>query len=284
MCFKPCSIYSLSILLSVSLSNSSLKKKRTRSIFSSLFCCLRSYDAEPPATPNNNSSPLPPPVEENGAPPKVRRPNILFTQGVITVSQMRIDSETSASASHRHVWFADVKQKSSQLSLSFSVQTVSHLSELLSICLVVQHLISSPVCFLCLHLSCPSVTRLRSSLSPVYVWFHSTPCRLSVRSRMPHGAPHHCTLESTFEAALWTVMHFAWWMLACTVYYTTSEAPGKPNVFPHNYRLRHFQHVLAMPTLLLFNYWEYDCFWFDNASVFHCILVRFKGAEQNFLH
>ncbi|XP_016341582.1 CTD small phosphatase-like protein isoform X1 [Sinocyclocheilus anshuiensis] len=54
----------------VSLSNSSLKKKRTRSIFSSLFCCLRSYDAEPPATPNNNSSPLPPPVEENGAPPK----------------------------------------------------------------------------------------------------------------------------------------------------------------------------------------------------------------------
>ncbi|XP_043077063.1 CTD small phosphatase-like protein isoform X2 [Puntigrus tetrazona] len=54
----------------VSLSNSSLKKKRTRSIFSSLFCCLRSYDAEPPAAPNNNSSPLPPPVEENGAPPK----------------------------------------------------------------------------------------------------------------------------------------------------------------------------------------------------------------------
>uniref|UniRef100_A0A8C1IF12 Mitochondrial import inner membrane translocase subunit TIM50 n=2 Tax=Cyprinus carpio TaxID=7962 RepID=A0A8C1IF12_CYPCA len=54
----------------VSLSNSSLKKKRTRSIFSSLFCCLRSYDAEPPATPNNNSSPLPSPVEENGAPPK----------------------------------------------------------------------------------------------------------------------------------------------------------------------------------------------------------------------
>uniref|UniRef100_A0A8C1BEQ2 Mitochondrial import inner membrane translocase subunit TIM50 n=2 Tax=Cyprinus carpio TaxID=7962 RepID=A0A8C1BEQ2_CYPCA len=54
----------------VSLSNSSLKKKRTRSIFSSLFCCLRSYDAEPPTAPNNNSSPLPPPVEENGAPPK----------------------------------------------------------------------------------------------------------------------------------------------------------------------------------------------------------------------
>ncbi|TRY53854.1 hypothetical protein DNTS_002804 [Danionella cerebrum] len=54
----------------VSLSNSSLKKKRTRSIFSSLFCCLRSYDADPPSIPNNNSSPLPAPVEENGAPPK----------------------------------------------------------------------------------------------------------------------------------------------------------------------------------------------------------------------
>lgn len=64
----------LSVLFLVSLSNSSLKKKRTRSIFSSFFCCLRSYDAEPPATPNNNSSPLPPPVEENGAPPKVRLP------------------------------------------------------------------------------------------------------------------------------------------------------------------------------------------------------------------
>ncbi|XP_056599469.1 CTD (carboxy-terminal domain, RNA polymerase II, polypeptide A) small phosphatase-like b isoform X1 [Triplophysa dalaica] len=54
----------------VSLSNGSLKKKRTRSIFSSLFCCLRSPDVETPASPNNNSSPLPPPVEENGAPPK----------------------------------------------------------------------------------------------------------------------------------------------------------------------------------------------------------------------
>ncbi|XP_051984385.1 CTD (carboxy-terminal domain, RNA polymerase II, polypeptide A) small phosphatase-like b isoform X2 [Xyrauchen texanus] len=54
----------------VSLSNCSLKKKRTHSIFSSLFCCLRSYDAEPPVIPNNSSIPLPPPVEENGALPK----------------------------------------------------------------------------------------------------------------------------------------------------------------------------------------------------------------------
>ncbi|XP_062385338.1 CTD (carboxy-terminal domain, RNA polymerase II, polypeptide A) small phosphatase-like b isoform X1 [Sardina pilchardus] len=53
----------------VSLSSSSVKKQRSRSIFSSLFCCFRSYDAEPPAT-NNNTSALPPPVEENGAPPK----------------------------------------------------------------------------------------------------------------------------------------------------------------------------------------------------------------------
>ncbi|XP_030629554.1 CTD (carboxy-terminal domain, RNA polymerase II, polypeptide A) small phosphatase-like b isoform X2 [Chanos chanos] len=53
----------------VSLSNCSLKKKRSRSIFSSLFCCFRSYHVEPPAT-NNNTSTLPPPVEENGAPPK----------------------------------------------------------------------------------------------------------------------------------------------------------------------------------------------------------------------
>ncbi|XP_012683379.1 CTD (carboxy-terminal domain, RNA polymerase II, polypeptide A) small phosphatase-like b isoform X2 [Clupea harengus] len=53
----------------VSLSSSSLKKQRSRSIFSSLFCCFRSYDGEPPAT-NNNTSALPPPLEENGAPPK----------------------------------------------------------------------------------------------------------------------------------------------------------------------------------------------------------------------
>lgn len=99
----------------------------------------------------------------------------------------------SACASYNHVWFADIKQKSSQLSLSFSVQTLSHLSELLSICLVVQHLISSPVCFLCLHLSCPSVTRLRSSLSPVYVWFNSTRavCLCALACRMERRTTVH---------------------------------------------------------------------------------------------
>uniref|UniRef100_A0A8C9YU86 Mitochondrial import inner membrane translocase subunit TIM50 n=1 Tax=Sander lucioperca TaxID=283035 RepID=A0A8C9YU86_SANLU len=50
-------------------SNSSIKKQRSRSIFSTLFCCFRNYNVEPPAT-NTNTSSLPPPVEENGSPPK----------------------------------------------------------------------------------------------------------------------------------------------------------------------------------------------------------------------
>ncbi|XP_073485608.1 CTD small phosphatase-like protein isoform X1 [Aquarana catesbeiana] len=49
----------------VSQCNISLKKQRNRSIFSSLFCCFRSYSVEPPSS-NNNTSPLPPLVEENG--------------------------------------------------------------------------------------------------------------------------------------------------------------------------------------------------------------------------
>lgn len=161
-------------------------------------------------------------------------PNILFIRAVITWDQMRIDPETLLLCL-AVMCVLLMLNRSHQLFLFVSVQTVSHVSELLSICLVVQHLISSPVCFLCFHLSCPSVTRLRSSLSPVYVWLHSTSCRLSVCSCMPHGASHHCTLKSSFEAALWTVMHFAWWMLAFTVYFTTSTATRKPNVFPHNY-------------------------------------------------
>ncbi|XP_051809443.1 CTD small phosphatase-like protein isoform X2 [Acanthochromis polyacanthus] len=50
-------------------SNSSLKKQRSRSIFSTFFCCFRNYNVEPPAA-NTNTSSLPPPVEENGSPPK----------------------------------------------------------------------------------------------------------------------------------------------------------------------------------------------------------------------
>uniref|UniRef100_A0A1A8LFL3 protein-serine/threonine phosphatase n=1 Tax=Nothobranchius pienaari TaxID=704102 RepID=A0A1A8LFL3_9TELE len=48
-------------------SNNSLKKQRSRSIFSTFLCCFRNYNVEPPAT--NTSSP-PPPFLENGSPPK----------------------------------------------------------------------------------------------------------------------------------------------------------------------------------------------------------------------
>uniref|UniRef100_A0A3B4GPA1 CTD (carboxy-terminal domain, RNA polymerase II, polypeptide A) small phosphatase-like b n=1 Tax=Pundamilia nyererei TaxID=303518 RepID=A0A3B4GPA1_9CICH len=51
-------------------SNSSLKKQRSRGIFSTFFCCFRNYNVDSPATNTNASSP-PPPVEENGSPPKV---------------------------------------------------------------------------------------------------------------------------------------------------------------------------------------------------------------------
>uniref|UniRef100_H0YQ29 protein-serine/threonine phosphatase n=1 Tax=Taeniopygia guttata TaxID=59729 RepID=H0YQ29_TAEGU len=48
----------------VSQCNISLKKQRSRSIFSTLFCCFRDYNVEPPST--NSTSALPPLVEENG--------------------------------------------------------------------------------------------------------------------------------------------------------------------------------------------------------------------------
>ncbi|XP_034985184.1 CTD small phosphatase-like protein isoform X2 [Zootoca vivipara] len=48
----------------VSQCNLSLKKQRSRSIFSTLFCCFRDYNVEPPST--NSTSVLPPLVEENG--------------------------------------------------------------------------------------------------------------------------------------------------------------------------------------------------------------------------
>ncbi|XP_040401676.1 CTD small phosphatase-like protein isoform X2 [Cygnus olor] len=49
---------------SLSQCNISLKKQRSRSIFSTLFCCFRDYNVEPPST--NSTSALPPLVEENG--------------------------------------------------------------------------------------------------------------------------------------------------------------------------------------------------------------------------
>ncbi|XP_062477345.1 CTD small phosphatase-like protein isoform X7 [Pezoporus occidentalis] len=48
----------------VSQCNISLKKQRSRSIFSTLFCCFRDYNVEPPSA--NSTSALPPLVEENG--------------------------------------------------------------------------------------------------------------------------------------------------------------------------------------------------------------------------
>ncbi|KAG7224917.1 hypothetical protein INR49_014833 [Caranx melampygus] len=56
----------------VSQSNSSLKKHRSRSIFSPFFCCFRNYNdyhVEPPPA-NNKTLSLPPPPEENGSLPK----------------------------------------------------------------------------------------------------------------------------------------------------------------------------------------------------------------------
>ncbi|KAG7272476.1 hypothetical protein CRUP_009028 [Coryphaenoides rupestris] len=66
----------------VSQANSSLKKHRTRSIFSPFFCCFRNYDyrveSPPPSPPNNNKPlPLPPPPEENDSPLK----SCVFHQG-----------------------------------------------------------------------------------------------------------------------------------------------------------------------------------------------------------
>ncbi|XP_077592488.1 CTD (carboxy-terminal domain, RNA polymerase II, polypeptide A) small phosphatase-like a isoform X1 [Stigmatopora nigra] len=58
----------------VSQSNSSLKKHRSRSIFSPFFCCFRNYNeyrVDPPAANNKTHAlPAPPPPEENGAPTK----------------------------------------------------------------------------------------------------------------------------------------------------------------------------------------------------------------------
>ncbi|XP_058232439.1 CTD (carboxy-terminal domain, RNA polymerase II, polypeptide A) small phosphatase-like a isoform X2 [Hemibagrus wyckioides] len=50
-------------------SNSSLKKHRSRSIFSPFFCCFRNYNVDPPLQ-NNKTCSLPPPAEENSGSPK----------------------------------------------------------------------------------------------------------------------------------------------------------------------------------------------------------------------
>lgn len=66
--------FDFSDLPPVSQSNSSLKKHRSRSIFSPFFCCFRNYNdyhVEPPPA-NNKTLSLPPTPEENGSPPKVK--------------------------------------------------------------------------------------------------------------------------------------------------------------------------------------------------------------------
>ncbi|KAF7246024.1 CTD small phosphatase-like protein [Varanus komodoensis] len=59
----------LLLQLHVSQCNLSLKKQRSRSIFSTLFCCFRDYNVEPPSP--NSTGVLPPLVEENGGLQKV---------------------------------------------------------------------------------------------------------------------------------------------------------------------------------------------------------------------
>ncbi|KAK1885470.1 hypothetical protein KUDE01_031664, partial [Dissostichus eleginoides] len=64
-------------------SNSSLKKHRSRSIFSPFFCCFRNYNdyhADPPPS-NNKTLSLPPPPEENGSPPKCDQVQVIPLPG-----------------------------------------------------------------------------------------------------------------------------------------------------------------------------------------------------------
>uniref|UniRef100_A0A6Q2WSV6 protein-serine/threonine phosphatase n=1 Tax=Esox lucius TaxID=8010 RepID=A0A6Q2WSV6_ESOLU len=54
-------------------SDTSLKKSRSRSIFSPFFCCFTNYHVDPPSSQstNNKTQALPPPTtDENGSPPK----------------------------------------------------------------------------------------------------------------------------------------------------------------------------------------------------------------------
>ncbi|KAJ8011462.1 hypothetical protein DPEC_G00058470 [Dallia pectoralis] len=60
----------------VSQSNISLKKQRSRGIFSNFLCCFRNYNVEPPAS-ENTTTPLPPPPEQNGSPPKSEQDEVI---------------------------------------------------------------------------------------------------------------------------------------------------------------------------------------------------------------
>ncbi|KAK1806997.1 hypothetical protein P4O66_004834 [Electrophorus voltai] len=69
VCVRVCVCVCVCVLFTpVSQSNSSLKKHRSRSIFTHIFCCFRNYNVEPPSSINKPCS-LPPPTE-NGPTPK----------------------------------------------------------------------------------------------------------------------------------------------------------------------------------------------------------------------
>lgn len=131
-------------LLLASQSNLSLKKQRSRSIFSTFFCCFRNYNVEPPVT---NTSSTPPPVEENGSPPKVR--------GSISFYKV----------SEIEVW--------TFVSLSAYCQFLSIVSSVLFLVLLLNLFMfssNSHLIFVCVSISlCCSVTKSRSCLSLVYV-------------------------------------------------------------------------------------------------------------------
>lgn len=96
----------------VSQCNISLKKQRSRSIFSTLFCCFRDYNVEPPST--NSTSALPPLVEENGGLQKVRILSyfavmwVFRKQGLILLPKFcpnRFPSWGTAVSYRKNYWF-----------------------------------------------------------------------------------------------------------------------------------------------------------------------------------
>lgn len=254
-------------MLSVSLSNSSLKKKRTRSIFSSLFCCLRSYDADTPATPNNNSSPLPPPVEENGGPPKVRRHKHLLYTRRDPPYQTCIDSQalSEASASHCHVCF-DRRHHN-----CLSVQTVSRVS-------IIVHLScgSAPHFLCCLFPLCSSLMYQCDQVEVIPV---PSVCMTPLHCRLSVCVLSHAAWSVTLKPALRTVMHFSWWMHACML--CILHCHWKPTIFPYNLRNLATCVGYVHPWAFL-NCEEHDCLCFIKMFIELYFWV-FKVAKQSVL-
>lgn len=150
ICITTCSPDALPhppFVFTVSQSNSSLKKQRSRSIFSTFFCCFRNYNADPPASSTNTNS-LPPPVEENGSPPKVS--SCTTTRLCLSIKSITVFYVRCSVAQRLFLWIV--------LSLCFFLWILCLFSFL-----------SSHLVFVCLSLLCCSVTRSRSSLFLVYV-------------------------------------------------------------------------------------------------------------------